>query len=452
MSILAAIIIAGATQDLEHRRVPVTSIRISLETSQESPSPSETEDSPAFNESGTIRNLSRPTADKQSAQGPVGGTTRSLDVDSPEDRGSGGIMIQVGTTAGSRNPARLDEHPLIKIDLGEALSIDETPEPPVTEELPFQETAPDNPVNEGEAPPIISVWPSRSLGYQNGTPNSLAFRAGREDFAWFISGAYLGSQKNMSVDEFLDLPTSEIDRRFRIYLQQHSDLNSQTKGLVVLDLEHPVTPVDLGRVLPESDPETEEIALRRITDAFRRRFAVARALLPNAKLVVYGPGTPHPQGYDSEKHARAIRLMRSAAEMGFFENLDAMGPVLYPRFAEDEPGYSHWQRVFAQTMAITNRIRSGIPSGSRPIDDVPLLSFTIYNGNSSANNQPADLDDIARRLDSLHQSEIRTVIFWNADEWLQGSTTRVSDIVLQLDQIEEDRRVGVAGSVTTELP
>lgn len=286
------------------------------------------------------------------------------------------------------------------------------------------------------------VWPMRGTGFQNGTPDAVSLLDGRPTAAWFISGAFLGASIDTSLEEFLACSESRIRSLMEDYLERHPELHRSTTGQVILDIEHPASPVSLGSVVHATDPSERSGQVASIARAFALRTRVARSLLPNAKLLLYGVGTPQAQGRDTPNHVLNRSLAIEAAGAGLLDGVDGVCPVLYPRFAETEPGYLRRRDSVVQALIDVNRIIDAASGNVRP-EVIPLLSFTIFNGASAAHEQPASLSDLQDRLGWVHDHGVSKVIFWNDGPFLRNTTVSVSDVIWKLD-IEESRLLTTA--------
>lgn len=292
-------------------------------------------------------------------------------------------------------------------------------------------------------PETLRVWPDRALGFQNDTPDPIALLEGDSTAAWFVSSHALGAGTGMSLETFITLPESEVRRSFERYLDRHPELHRSTSGYVVLDLEHPVSPVSLDAALRGVHPARQRTMIRSIAEAFALRTRVARSLLPNSRLLLYGVGTPHSQGRDTSIHLRNRRFAIQAARQGMLEGVDGICPVLYCRFTASEPAYGRRPAVIEQTVRDAAAILDAANHDRRP-DMIPLLSLTIFNGGSMGHQQPAHLEDIQERLRLLHEQGFDQVIFWNADAYVRGTMSPVSDVFTALDREEDRLRAGEA--------
>ena len=97
-------------------------------------------------------------------------------------------------------------------------------------------------------------------------------------------------------------------------------------GIVILDLEHP----------PEAHPRhwwaASDALLRGIVNATRRRFNIVRQSLPHAKLGLYGTYVhDSPFGFYQDAAWEQTKLSgyQRASQMGVFDDIDILVPVLY---------------------------------------------------------------------------------------------------------------------------
>ena len=258
------------------------------------------------------------------------------------------------------------------------------------------------------------AWPKIAIGYQDSTPAGDWSPAK----AWFISGYALGAKLRTTVDEFIAISDDELTQQITTYLSRHPSLNAKTTGFVILDIEYPEPPSKIAELLDIESPELGQRRFAAVVQAYKRRIAIVRQALPNATLCLYGVGSPAARGKDSPAWRSSVAAQRMAVEQGLLQYIGAVCPVLYSRYGNDESGYKTNTAAAENAIAACQDITQGIEAAPQII---PLLSFAIYNGNSTDNRQPASTDGVAAQLQVLSRLGIGQVIFWNAGSTLPDS-------------------------------
>jgi hypothetical protein len=242
--------------------------------------------------------------------------------------------------------------------------------------------------------------------------------------AWCLSGHALGASIRMNVQEFVEMSVSDIRGCMRRYLAKHPDLHPDTTGVVILDLEHPVNPRDLGGYLRNRK------LYERIVRAFRVRISVAREALPRATLGLYGTVTTYPNGRDTSEHARTrMAGYRAAVELGLYDHLDVLVPSIYLAAGPTDPLA---RRLDAYTRLAIAQSRSLTRSDGTPIPLFPLLGFRVYESGSNHRREIAvDLDPerpleatLARQVAILREEGIRAFGFWSRTDELEAPNPR----------------------------
>lgn len=255
--------------------------------------------------------------------------------------------------------------------------------------------------------------------------------------AWILSGSALDARKNMSLSEFLEASEATVIARFIPYLQNHPDLTVDTTQDVILDIEHPVHPRDLGRYLDETDPLYDPSLYEEIVDAFKLRISVARSVLPNARLGLYGVTTPHPSG-EATMGTEVIRMLgyQAASDAGLYDDIDFLATVLYARFGQSDHYHS---RIESYTQLGIHHTTLLHRSDGSSLATLPLLSLTIFNGSSPHHGEPVPLVDLALQINTLKDMGVAQWMFWNGSNVVSGTeeplTQRFSDLLLSIDSI-----------------
>lgn len=230
--------------------------------------------------------------------------------------------------------------------------------------------------------------------------------------AWCMSGSalkcsYADSLLADPVAAFLGYTDGEIRAALDAYLGSHPDLDPSTSDWIILDLEHPVHPRDVGE--PEYD-----LVRPRIVEAFRRRILIARERFPNAFLSMYGVIVGDSRGRTTARLLRSMEGYRAMAAGGVFDALDGITPVLYQRFGPDDP---YFATIGAYTEAVLQESSTLPDSEGRILPLAPLLGFRVYNGGSVNSGDPADVPALRMQVGiALAHPRVARVGFWAESE------------------------------------
>ena len=265
-----------------------------------------------------------------------------------------------------------------------------------------------------DQPTDPSAWPKIAIGYQDSAPAGDWSPAK----AWFISGYALGANSRTTVDEFIAVSDEELTQKITTYLSRCPSLSVMTTGFVILDIEYPEPPSKIVGLLETESPELGQRRFAAVVRAYKRRIAIVRQALPNATLCLYGVGSPAARGKDSPAWRTSVAAQRMAVEQGLLQYISAVCPILYSRYGKDESGYKTNTAAAENAIAACHEITQGMEPAPQII---PLLSFAIYNGNSTDNRQPASTEGVAAQLQVLSRLGISQVIFWNAGPTLPDS-------------------------------
>lgn len=226
--------------------------------------------------------------------------------------------------------------------------------------------------------------------------------------AWCLSGSalkcsYADSLLADPVGAFLAYSDEEIRAALESYLRSRPELDPATSDWIILDLEHPVHPRDVGE--PEYDGSRSQIV-----EAFRRRIRIARSRFPYAALSMYGVIVGDSRGRTTDRLVRSMEGYRTMAAGGVFDELDYITPVLYQRFGVDDP---YFDTIDAYTEAALRESSNLSASDGRLLPLAPLLGFRVYNGGSANSGDPADVAALRRQLErTLGHVRVARVGFW----------------------------------------
>jgi hypothetical protein len=219
----------------------------------------------------------------------------------------------------------------------------------------------------------------------------------------------VGSPRTRTLSAFLDKSQSDIEQQLQRFLDRRPTVSYRTTAIVILDIERP-HPKDFHKYTTPVQ--------NRIIRAFVTRAAAARAMFPSARLGFYGTLVPDGRGRAHDKTYRARRrsLVR-AARRGMFDSVDCLIPVTYPRFG---PTDQSWETYEAYTRLAITGSRALRKSNGATLPVIPLLTYSVANGNSKHRRQllldlptPNPLQaTIGVQLAVMAEEYVDTVVFW----------------------------------------
>ncbi|MEE2908113.1 MAG: hypothetical protein VX527_09835 [Planctomycetota bacterium] len=248
-----------------------------------------------------------------------------------------------------------------------------------------------------------------------------------------INGAALKVSKGIDINQFIGFTESQITDSLARYITNHN-LNGTT-DYILLDMEGDAGPRHWGRHLT-ADQDDDGFSTSRtfldIVNAYKLRISVARSLLPDAKICLYGMPVPENPFVHSHTWIQQIAGFTHAGTLGLFDDADYIVPVCYMRFCEDDyANYKHKNQE-ETTMAI-QAAQSFVDTDGNHIDVFPLITPT-YFGNSSCVLSVISADDLWEQITWIKGLGVDTIGLWVGNDTLPRSTTTVSQYAEQLNQ------------------
>ena len=228
------------------------------------------------------------------------------------------------------------------------------------------------------------------------------------------NGYFSGSTgKSQTLDDFLAQSEAYV-RNETLKLLPVLAGGARSTDLLVLDIERPV---DYNALWQYDDG-----LLASVVAAVRMRLRVVRSLVPRAPLALYGQQT-------SSNATVAAGYVR-AAQLGLFDDVDYLAPVLYLGSADQNASHLAEERLGATSRFLTTSKGAHIPMA-------PLLSWLLFPSRRAASyTQTHDLLDAIDRLSGVLQPQpnpLPIVHFWSGRdndtsasgvtqlEWLNGA-------------------------------
>jgi hypothetical protein len=265
-------------------------------------------------------------------------------------------------------------------------------------------------------------------------PSTLDLSAfGISNTAVTIHGFALHAGHGIDEDEFIRKKVPEITEALNSYLDNRPQLNPAPNHLIILDMEpsypDPKNPTDQVNFAPKDLGEYDERQQVKLVRAYIRRIRVARKVLrkrfPKVKLGLYGVVVPMGKGQENEAFHKRMQAYRRAGELGMYDLIDCLVPVLYNGFGPsdvslpDELDKLHgWiekatRQAIANTQELTRRNGKAIPMA-------PILTFWVNNGRSAHDNNVIlpETMDLQLRILQEHGG-IDTLILWSGSETIE---------------------------------
>lgn len=228
-----------------------------------------------------------------------------------------------------------------------------------------------------------------------------------------------------SFEAVLNTPADEI-REYLLFNANHYGIEQDTTDYLVLDIEgYRFTPMYWGNYITETISYYDPQKLDRILDAYKLRIEIARELFPNAKLCLWDLGSPHPFGIaDLEAMTRRMSGYEYAAAYGVYDNLDYGIPVIYQPWGPTD----NWYHRNADVVTLgVESARSLTKSDGSPLGTMPMISLTIFNGDSNHDRLNVPLEDLTNTVSQLKDMDIEEYMIWNGTESLATPDSNNSD-------------------------
>jgi hypothetical protein len=247
-----------------------------------------------------------------------------------------------------------------------------------------------------------------------------------------IHGFALHAGHGIDENEFSNKKVPEITDALNTYLDNRPMLNPGPNHLIILDME-PSYPDPTGEDQINFAPkdlwhydERQQIKLIR---AYIRRIRVARKVLrkrfPKVKLGLYGVVVPMGKGQENEAFQKRMQAYRRAGELGMYDLIDYLVPVLYNGFGPsdvslpDELDKLHAWIEKATRQAITSTQELTRRNG-KAIQTAPILTFWVNNGRSNHDDKVILPQTMDLQLHILQEfGSIETLVLWSGSETME---------------------------------
>lgn len=178
---------------------------------------------------------------------------------------------------------------------------------------------------------------------------------------------------------------------------------AETNNTLLLDIESPFHPRDWYTF--------DDAQLRRIVAAFKLRVSVVKANLPHCKVGFWGTAV------HSKAGSINISGYQRAAEMGVFEHVDVLVPVLYMGSADSRPGQAGARA--RQILDISSQIHK--PSWSASLTMIAVTHFTYFGGPLSGKivnpaSLKAQLDVVSGWSGGTGNTQVSSFVLWNGHD------------------------------------
>lgn len=235
-----------------------------------------------------------------------------------------------------------------------------------------------------------------------------------------INGSALKCIQTDSHAAFISYTQPTIETTLTNYLTARGIDYANDTRYFVLDMEHPgigdggdgfAHPNDLGEASASQQDE--------IVTAWKTRIAVARTVLPNAKIGMYGLLVPNSRGLETDGFIAQRAALIEAGVEGLYDSLDYLVPILFPRFGPDD-NLGAWHSYPEYTRQGVDSSRMLVTSTGAELPLFPMLHYRVSNG-PSLNNDDLLLDlgieaglhmTLIRQLSVLAGRNVEHVSIW----------------------------------------
>lgn len=256
-----------------------------------------------------------------------------------------------------------------------------------------------------------------------------------------IHGAAFYAGKGIDEIRFICMDRKRIAKRLKEYLKDRN-LRPGLDDLIILDMEPNYkdasgesinfSPGSLGRYECPSPEPYGKTMQDELIKAYIRRISVAREVFgkqwPTAKLGLFHVIVPDGKGRETDGFMQRMRGYRRAGELGMYDELDYLIPVLYHRFGPSDVPQSNgsfdiarlrnWVerstlQALLETKTLTRRNGEAIPLA-------PILTFWVNNGRSLDDNQETLPELMALQLQILPADPaVKVILLWSGTETIE---------------------------------
>lgn len=220
---------------------------------------------------------------------------------------------------------------------------------------------------------------------------------------WTVSGHALLSNRGDTEEQFLSYSETKIKDKLERYLSNNTSLDRTTTDLIILDMESPIHPKRLGEYSGDKQ--------KQIIEAFKMRIKIAREMFPNAKLSLYGVIVSDARGDSTRPFFKPMMQgYERASQLGMFDDLDYISPVLYHRFGLQDKEYPTLEIYTREAIEQSQTLKK---SGGTHLDLATLHSFKVYNGNSKNSEECVAHESINKQLAIIPEyPSVKIVVLW----------------------------------------
>jgi len=249
--------------------------------------------------------------------------------------------------------------------------------------------------------------------------------AGVVNDSWMVNGYAVYASEIVDEAEFLGATEADVREALESYLDARQDLDPLTSDYVILDIEQPFHPKHFGRFLDPSHEWYDPMKFHDVIDAYRLRIGVARELLPNARLGLFGATTPHSFG-DALLEAQISRQdgFEAAGAAGLYDQLDVVCPIIYQRFGPSDSRHhclEAYTRLGAESAMQLQRTDGTV------LEVMPIMSLAIFNGGSADHKLPVTVEDLATQIAVLQDLGFQDWMIWSGNDTVADTDLLVTD-------------------------
>lgn len=257
-----------------------------------------------------------------------------------------------------------------------------------------------------------------------------------------VNGSAVLQNSGEDLSSYLASTEAQITTNFAKYIAKHN-LNGSS-AYVIMDLEAVVAPKNWGQYY-ESDEDDKSNSnssqFDQVIEAFKLRMSVARTLLPNAKICLYGVPVPTNWLSTSSSWIQQNGGFIQAAEQGVFDQADYLTPVLYTRYClQDSSSYlTRNQEIIGLALEAA---KSYTRTNGETIPVMPLITPTLFNGASECNKTSISPSELWSQINEIKSYSIDNYFMWVGNETMPDTDLTIPEYLTDLLQVANQNSSG----------
>jgi hypothetical protein len=259
-----------------------------------------------------------------------------------------------------------------------------------------------------------------------------------------VNGSAVLQDQGGDLSTYLAYTEAQITASFGSYVTKHN-LNGSS-AYVIMDLEAVVAPKNWGEYYDaddddSSDDNDDSSQFNQIVEAFKLRISVARTLLPDAKICLYGVPVPTNWLSTSSTWIQQTSGLTEAAELGAFDQADYLVPVLYTRYCEEDASSYQTRNEEVIDVAL-GAVDSFTRSNGEQIPVMPLITPTLFNGASDCNKTNLPASELWSQITQINGYPIDGYFIWVGNEDMPDTDQTIPEYLTSLLKVANQNSSG----------